>query len=437
MTSHSVAQDPAPSDLEFDWLNNYQQDPLEELLRTGKAKLEKRDYIAAEKSFFEALQIVKVNSGVASSQQAPVLELLIRAQLPQRNWSLINQYLSYFEWLNSKSYQADLGLYLSGVDALANLYMSAAADPQNPQVAHYLVTSRNLTWNAISAIESQLGRDSPELTPWLYKVVLSHFYQSHLAKRRGMTSYDYKTDDPVIINGWSLSKNEYLRKSHSIGLELLNRISEIEAKHRGVESAAIAGIYQGDWETLFKNPAGALEYYRQSFASLLAAGVELNEINRLFDGATVLPESTYYSSLAELQHQQIPSSTAVFRAWSTNFPAVAAPNSEGRWLQQRSYSHVMISLDQQLKLIDEGLKFSDIQPEQFSDSNVGLVDEKALTDQERALAQKYIAILHLRPRLKDGELVPSTGIKVDYFLPRQILPAALSEKNPATRCSSC
>jgi hypothetical protein len=156
-----AAQNSATEDMEFNWLNSYQQGAVEDLLNTGRSLLEESEYASAGKIFLEALQNIKVNNGMDSSLQAPVLELLIQALLPHKNWAITNQYLSYFQWLNSKAMQTNFDSYLKGADAPAKLYLRAAADPQNPHTAHYVVTARNLTWNAISAIESLAGKQNP------------------------------------------------------------------------------------------------------------------------------------------------------------------------------------------------------------------------------------------------------------------------------------
>jgi len=56
-------------------------------------------------NFFDAPQNIKVNNSMNSSLQAPMFELLIQTLLPKQNKAITNQYLSYFEPLNSNTMQ--------------------------------------------------------------------------------------------------------------------------------------------------------------------------------------------------------------------------------------------------------------------------------------------------------------------------------------------
>lgn len=404
----------------------YKQEEIESHLNEGIELLELGSYRAAAKSFSATLQAIKVNQGINSPKQAAPLALLIQAQMGYRDWRTINQHLAHFEWLNSETYKSDFTSYLQGVESLANLYLQAAADPLNPQAAHYLVSARNLTWNAVSSIERKHGRDSELLSPWLYKIVLSHFYQSGSVKRRGMTSYDYKSDDAVIVNGWSLSKNEYIAKSHSIGLELLARIKDIEGEHRGPESEAIMLIYLGDWEMLFDNQTAALEYYQRGVRALKNADTEPEKIDSFFSHPTVLPEPAIYSDLATLEHTGGTAGKTTFNAWSSNFPAAERPAfSDPKTLNGEKF-HAVVQLDKEgNQVVEEALQASS-EVQKTSSEKISLMGEKAqLSAQARNKLEENIALLRFRPRFQDGKLVPRDEITVDYFFTQSDEPTIL------------
>jgi hypothetical protein len=102
-SSRLASQGLAIEDLEFNWRHNYQRGAVGNLLSTGKFVLEERKYAAAGKNFFDTLLNIKVSNGMNSSLQAPMFELSIRALLPTQNRAITNQYLSYFESLNSNA----------------------------------------------------------------------------------------------------------------------------------------------------------------------------------------------------------------------------------------------------------------------------------------------------------------------------------------------
>lgn len=410
------------------WLgpNAYKQEQVSGYLNDGIALIEAGDYSAAEKNFSAALQAAKVNHGIKSPEQVIALELLIQAQMGHRNWRTINQYLAHFEWLNGEIYKTDLDRYLQGMDALANLYLRAAADPLNPQAAHYLISARNLTWNVVSAIEREHGRDNALLSPWLYKIVLSHFYQAGSVKRRGMTSYDYKSDDAVIINGWSLSKNEYVDKSHNIGLELLTRIKALEAKHNGPESEAIMLIYLGDWETLFGNETAALDYYQQSFHGLQISGVDSGQIDAFFKHPSVLPEQAIYPNLSAFHTQRDDPDKITFNAWSSNFPAAERPFFIDSLTEPDRVFHAIVQLDSEgQQVLRQAISPSGQTRIETSGIDSSTSSQAVLSGSAKRRLEESIASLRFRPRLEGGKLVPRDEITVDYFFTQSEDPTIL------------
>ena len=411
------------------WTNNYQHSLAEEMLDEGRLKLEQGQYAEAERLFFDALQVVKINNGMNSTLQIPVLELLIQSQLPQRQWGTIKQYLAYFDWLTGEFYRTDLNDFLNSTKVLSALYLQASADHTNPHSAHFLIASKNLNWNAISAIEGVYCRESKQLTPWLYQVVLSHFYQSSLIKRRGLTSYNYKTDEPAIVNGWSLSKNESLRKSYNIGLELLQRIREIEAAGDSKEAEAIASLYLGDWEATFDNGPKAIEHYKTANQLFLAGCTQQESVDALFAQTSVLPEPGFKSSLAELITKPFkPGSAKEFIAWSANYPGAAAPPAIQQFpATDQEAIQASVSFDYNLGNVTEYMGYKEVDRSWFTKSNITLVSIS--DDSQGAVSQalRDVSLIHLRPQLRSGELVSSEDITINYLFSRQTAPLLLTD----------
>jgi len=187
------------------WLNNYQRFYAEQLVEQGILAMQQGEFQSAEQDFSKAIQVVKVNNGLHSALQGPALSHLIESLLAQGRWEAADKQLASFEWLNKRSYSQNIFDYLEGSRELSRLYLQASAYYTNPRSARYLISAKNLNWRAVSSIEATLGTDHPLLTPWLYDIVLIHFYQASLEKRKGMTSYEFKSDDGEIVAGWALA----------------------------------------------------------------------------------------------------------------------------------------------------------------------------------------------------------------------------------------
>ena len=405
------------------WVNNYQQARSEQLIDEGLRLLEEGDYPAAEQRFSDAVQVTKVNSGLHTKTQLPALALLIETQIALRKWDAADQQFAYFESLNARIYSDNFYDYLAGTATLSRLLLSASADTVNPTSARYLIAARNLSWRTVSAIESTLGEHSLELAPWLYNIVLVHYYQSALTKRRGLTSYDYKTDTSDIVAGWSLRRNEYLRISHAVGKELLERIRALynQAEPKQPETDALLTVHLGDWEMLFGRNSEALEYYTTAYEKFVAAGIDSAAVDAFFGKPTVLPANRLITSLESAQ-QEPDRDSLRFIAWSPNYLAAAVPLSqfENRTFQHPEYkATVRFNLtplnsdgNTQLILVLNSLQVISTNPD---------------SEHVKDLVRDEVSMLQFRPSIIDGKLVSRENIEMEYLFSPQLGPVALTD----------
>ena len=263
-----------------------------------------------------------MNYGLRAPQQRAALEHLIEALLAQQKWQLAGDQLSYFEWLNDEIYLRDFYDYLRGTKQLSELLYRASADADNSNSTRYLILAKNLSWRAISAIEATLGETDPELVPWLYDVVLAHYYQVSLIKRRSLLNEVTAQGDSTAYHGWTLAKSESLRISYRIGRDLLRRIQLIlsTSENSPTEASALAVLYQADWELLFGHETAAMTLYGEASRQLSAIGVPTDRLDLLFSRPRVLPEPVLYTSVNELE-AALAEGPIQFTAWTPIIPA--------------------------------------------------------------------------------------------------------------------
>ena len=397
------------------WLNNYQRFYAEQLVEQGILAMQQGEFQSAEQDFSKAIQVVKVNNGLHSALQGPALSHLIESLLAQGRWEAADQQLAYFEWLNKRSYSQNIFDYLEGSRELSRLYLQASAYYTNPRSARYLISAKNLNWRAVSSIEATLGTDHPLLTPWLYDIVLIHFYQASLVKRKGMTSYEFKSDDGEIVAGWALGKNESIQLSYSIGNELLLRICSLYTGRENASAVtdALMQVYLGDWELLFDNTRMAMSHYRNAYAALDRSGVVKSEINLFFSQSIVLPAGELAIDWQPEKEQAL-DTTVRFIAWSTNYPGAAIPVFHNPPSGSLAPEFKVLANFSLLAVNSTGAtaKISDayFSPQQ-------LLIQQAIPDSEfvRKLAHNAIGQLILRPHLDSGALDTHDNIELEYF----------------------
>ena len=409
--------------------NVYEQIRAEQLLELGQQQLFEQDFAGAEKTFLEALQIAKVNYGLSAPQQRNALGYVIEAQLAQEKWDQAGSQLSYFEWLNDQIYSHDFYNYLLGTEQLSDVLLRASANAGNSNSTRYLLAAKNLNWRAVSGIEATLGENHVELTPWLYNIVLAHYYQISLLKRPSMFS------DVVIAAGedeWrgrTLAKGESLRISYRIGKDLLQRIVDIyeAAADSPPESSALARIYQADWDLLFGLEPAALALYQQAYETLLDQGVAPERANTLFQRPMVLPAPTLAISLSALE-LQLREGPIRFDAWTPNYPATALPKSQlamisegGEQFKATLSFDLMPRLPEALIANQRSIKLG------FNLRNLEVISVTPEDEQLRERARYEVSLLQMRPALENGLPIVTENVELEYLFAPQSEALSASE----------
>jgi len=409
--------------------NIYEQIRTEQLLELGQQQMIERDFAAAEKTFLEALQIAKVNHGLSAPQQRNALGYVIESQLAQEKWEQAGSQLSYFEWLNDEIYTRDFYDYLLGTEQLSDVLLRASANADNSNSTQYLLAAKNLNWRAVSNIEATLGENHVELTPWLYNIVLAHYYQISLLKRPSMFN------DVVIAKGedeWrgrTLAKGESLRISYRIGKDILQRIVDIyvAAKDSPLESSALARLYQADWELLFGLESAALALYQQVYEELLDLGVSPVRANALFQHPRVLPVPTIATSLSQMEIQ-LRERPIRFEAWTPNYPATALPKPQlavTSKTAERFKATLRFNLVPQLPEVlmanQRSIKLG------FNLRNLEVISVSPEEEQLREQALYEVSLLQLRPVLENGLPIVTENVELEYLFAPQNEALSLKE----------
>lgn len=410
------------------WLNAYDQIRSEQLIDEGQRAMREGEYEAAERIFLDAVQIAKVNFGLDSEEQRIPLEFAISAQLAQGKWEQVDNHFSYFEWLNDEIYSRDFYAYLRGTEQLSSMLLKASADTDNPLAVRYLIAAKNLNWRAVGGIEATLGESHVELAPWLYNIVLAHYYQSSLIKRHGVSSTVFRNEENEEISGFTLNKGESMRISYRIGKELLERIASIyaDAEQLAPERNAMTKIYMADWEKLFGHEADALALYQSAFNELVENGITVEQANQIFARPTVLPSNTLHNSVATLLAEQSEGPVR-FNAWSTNYPAAELP-SERVAINSGTGADIMALLRFDIhpllpsgllnneRAIRLGFNLNDLEVVSTTPDN-DLIKERALYE---------VSLLQFRPRVENGVPAPLEDVELEYQFPPQYSTLSLS-----------
>jgi hypothetical protein len=387
----------------------------ESWLEQGRALLSEGYFEAATDSYYRAFEINRADLGLYNRLQIPIIEQLLEAYLLTNNWSGFDRRLDYLEWLQPRILADDPVAHAEALSRLADWHVAAAARIHADKSAWHLIRARQLNWQAVTILQTHFGRDDLRQAPLLYKITLNHYYQMASIYRRGLTSFEFRSDQPVISNGWAYSLNENLRRSYDIGVELLTRIEQLHLSDANAppEAAALARVYLADWHLLFGHGNRALAVYEDTLSSLTERGVTDGLINAYFDRTVVLPESRMNLSLDMPADQRV-EPVAVFNAWTGVLPGVPLPENhpsqrvaDHQQLLQPPSIPVTVTVNSGIRAISNNPRFS--------------VDIAALTLDEQtgpATAQRAMHDLHalqFRPTIQNGDVIETQEVPLTYI----------------------
>ncbi len=406
----------------------------ESWMEQGRTLLAEGYFHAATDLYYRALETNRAELGLYNLQQIPILEQLLETHLLTRNWSGFDRRLQYLEWLQPHILGDDPVAHANALSRLADLHVAAAARIHADKSAWHLVRARQLNWQAVTVLQTHFGRDDLRLAPLLYRISLIHYYQMTSIYRRGLTSFEFRSDQPVISNGWAYSMNENQRRSYSIGVELLTRIERLYSAdgNASPEAAALARVYLADWHLLFGRGNLALDIYQDVRLLLAEQGVTEDRVNAYFDRNVMLPESHMNLSLAPLSDQSQADATA-FHAWSDILPGVPLPNNHPaqrlaghQQILQAAHVPVTVTLDTRASNTSTGntssasTDASNTARQPGSSTARFSVNIAALTMNESAgpatgqRAMHDLRALQFRPRLQNGNLLETQEVPLTY-----------------------
>lgn len=273
--------------------NTVSLDRLSALQASARQLYNLGQFDQALSTYNELFIAVRLNDGLFAEQQLPVLERLLAVNIELSAWDSLNQYLDYHEWLTHRLFSNNPVALAEQLQVNSLHRHNAASRLEGPQRSWHLVQARTQLWRAVSALET-MPAEADRLPPLWLKIANYHYELTH-GSQRWLTSFENRTDEPVMISGWALGGDEVEQRSYEIGAELLQKISTYYMSRelppgidRHISDARLITL-QGDWELLFDQPQEASQFYRQALriASQSACPVEIRDA--LFGQTVMLP----------------------------------------------------------------------------------------------------------------------------------------------------
>jgi len=273
----------------------YQVQLSEVLLGLGLAYRSLNQHTDAIAVLKRSLHITRVNDGLYSIDQLPILEQMIQTNTDLEDWESLDQNYQYLYWINRRIHgENDLEL-LSVIDRVGSWHINAYNLDADKTPFKHLIDADNLFAHAIEIIDKQNNPYDPRLINPLYGVALTNYQMAtHVSSDFDFEEIKFSSRRSSRYRQLieeQQARQDIIHASYVTGKKAMIRILDIYANNPELppDSHAIALVHTADWYMLFNKRNIAIRTYEQAYALLNESAAD---IDKLFGQPRTLPAIT-------------------------------------------------------------------------------------------------------------------------------------------------
>lgn len=306
-------------------------EPLQSLTNTY---INRGDLSTAQEVFDRRIQIVRIQQGLDSLAQIPVLEAAIENDVRIGDWSAAStRFESIYLLLEENSDQLNVDL-LKRTDELKDWFLHAILLDSRDLWEHQGTRIGQLQNQLMQQADTLFADDPDSLIPWLYQDAVDE-YRSHSVRR--IRTFLGKAPGIILLEKLGRTREQSISNTFSS----LKRIRRILAEQGDLEGEAMAMIHLADLR-LSTSRGSAPQLYRAAMDKLADAGVDAGLIAEFFSRPASIPAPEFHRTLESALAAQeergflktsVDAETAAdlsydlgeYYAWHAYFPGIESP----------------------------------------------------------------------------------------------------------------
>lgn len=285
----------------------------EGLMSLGLAQQYLGKHAKAIKIYKRAMHLNRINEGLYSTGQVPILERLISSHMALSQWDKVSDRYEYLYWLNNQNFGENDIRMLPTLSQLSRWHLQAYAmqfgDDQG-QVLEHLVKAYNFLEKSVALMENQYGQNDQRLISDLNGLLLANYFFAtfqnmpvHVRTHTVVSDIDMRRSSQLI--------NQYIANSFRRGKENISRLIDIHSNDENATPWAVAKakVKLADWMLMFNKRNSAMDLYSEVYNSLPEGEASLVERVKMFDHPVALPnldmlENNTYSDVDGRQYDK-------------------------------------------------------------------------------------------------------------------------------------
>ena len=257
---------------------------VEQLSSLGSLQHRQGDFLAAIETHERAIHVQRINSGLHTIEQAPMVEQMIDSYVSMGNWTQVDVYQNYLFYIQQKFYGNNDPRLIPALGDLANWHIRAFELRQGESLAMRLSSSQMLFKAAARMVEVHFGPEDERYLEYLrgvartaYLVARNQDLLRELARAQFRAPQETLRDMlywhfPIVPTGFRSGEDALL----AIRQYYLERDGE-------AEQLAEATAQVADWYLLFSRRSAAREMYVEAWEAV-AEEENADELRRLLFG---------------------------------------------------------------------------------------------------------------------------------------------------------
>ncbi|MFM1897620.1 MAG: hypothetical protein RLZZ385_2694 [Pseudomonadota bacterium] len=351
----------------------------EELTAMGGLYQAQGTHVEAIGTLSRAMQINRINHGLDSLQQVPVVEKLIDSYLAQGEWGKADQYQSYLYYVQRKAFGNDDPRMIPVLNSLARWNLQLFQVGYGEALGLRLSNAYTLFKAASQIVNVHFGSDDERYVSYLKEMASS----AYLVSRNQGLMEEASRPEYRSVQAMYAERMRQIDPIHAQGYregeEALRQIVEHYERRQGnARQHAQALAELGDWYLIFERRRAAADQYRLAYELLSEQAQGQQLIDELFGHVVPLP--AFSGSVEEMAFNPV------------------VPETEGRELRS-GYADVAVEVN------DYGLV-----------SNVDVLSAEITEEDARVhtLLRRKVRSSVFRPKLENGEMVRSVDNRFRY-----------------------
>ncbi|WP_281556524.1 tetratricopeptide repeat protein [Thalassomonas sp. RHCl1] len=270
----------------------YSEQIAQKLVNLGNIYQHYEKHEDAVQVYKRALHLSRINEGLYSLTQIPILEKMIESYKKRKQWEQVNDKYYYMYWLYARNFD-DMDINRLDMELqIANWHLEAYAMQLLPDPTQDLIYSYSLFDRAVNLITNTYGEtDERLITPLNGLMLTNYFIASHVMRSSVEKVYAMNEQLQVQMKKSDILIAEMKRKSFVTGKKIIQRKLTVLQGQTQVDHQAIAKVKLklADWFLMHNKRQTALRHYQEAYDYAVATDKNKEFLEQLFSQPVALP----------------------------------------------------------------------------------------------------------------------------------------------------